>query len=80
LFRATKTRGFDIEGRRIEDDVPGAAIWSWPRSSPVARKRVHARDGADGRGRLRPVLYAGEDEDVPLIEAFCAKREGEPNG
>src|SRR6201999_3651205 len=35
---------------------------------------VHARDG--GPGPLRPAIDAFDPDDLPLIEAYCAKLQG----
>jgi hypothetical protein len=80
LFRTLKTQGFDIEGLDIEGlDIEEPA----PRNRLVTaaliaavciQQLVHARDG--GPGPLRPQSDAFEAEDVPLLEACCAKLEG----
>jgi hypothetical protein len=77
LFRTMKTQGFDIEGLRIEDDGPRCnLVMAALIAAVTVQQLVHARDGADAQGRLRPILDAFEDEDVPLIEALCARLEG----
>jgi hypothetical protein len=42
----------------------------------TVQQLVHARDGADAQGRLRPILDAFGEDDIPLMEALCAKLEG----
>lgn len=77
LFRAMKTRGFDVEGLRIEEETPlrnlAMAIFI---AAVVVQQLVHARDGAGEQGSLRPLTDAFEPEDQPLLEAFSAKLEG----
>jgi hypothetical protein len=77
LFRTLKTQGFDVEGLRIKDDIPRRNLVMAALIAAVAvQQLVHARDGAPAQGRLRPVADAFEDEDVPLLEALCARLEG----
>jgi len=77
LFRTMKTQGFDIEGLRIEGDIPRCNLVMAALIAAVTiQQLVHARDGADAQGRLRPVLDAFEEQDIPLIEALCARLEG----
>lgn len=77
LFRTLKTRGFDIEGLRIEDDAPRCKLVAAALIAAVTvQQLVHARDGAAGPGPIRPAIDAFEPEDIPLLEAFCAKLEG----
>lgn len=77
LFRAMKTQGFDIEGLRIEDEVPLAnLVMAIFIAAVVAQQLVHARDGAIEQGSLRPLTDAFEPDDRPLLEAFNAKLEG----
>jgi hypothetical protein len=77
LFRTMKTQGFDIEGLRIEGEIPRCNLVMAALIAAVAvQQLVHARDGADAQGRLRPIADAFDEEDVPLIEALCAKLEG----
>lgn len=77
LFRTLKSGGFDIEGVRVEDE---AALCRLVMAALVAgvtiQQLVHARDGAAGHGRLRPVTDAFEAEDEALLKAFCARLEG----
>jgi hypothetical protein len=75
LFRTLKTGGFDIEGLRIEDDAPRDRLVTAALIAAVAiQQLVHARDG--GPGPLRPCTDVFQPEDMPLLEAFCAKLEG----
>jgi Transposase DDE domain len=77
LFRTMKTQGFDIEGLRIEEDAPRCKLVMAALIAAVTvQQLVHARDGADARGRLRPILDAFGEDDIPLMEALCAKLEG----
>ncbi len=75
LFRTLKTKGFDIEGLRIEDAAPrDNLVMATLIAAVTIQQMVHARDG--GPGPLRPCTDAFEPEDIPLLEAFCAKLEG----
>jgi hypothetical protein len=75
LFRTLKTQGFDIEGLRIEDPVPRDKLITAALIAAVAiQQLVHARDG--GSGPLRPCTDVFQPEDLPLLEAYCAKLEG----
>lgn len=75
LFRTLKTQGFDIEGLRIEDAAPrDKLIMATLIAAVVIQQMVHARDG--GPGPLRPCTDAFDPEDLPLLEAFCAKLQG----
>ena len=75
LFRTLKTQGFDIEGLRIEDEVPRDKLIAAALVAAVAiQQLVHARDG--GPGPLRPCTDVFQPEDLPLLEAYCAKLEG----
>jgi hypothetical protein len=77
LFRTMKTQGFDIEALRIEDDVPrGNLVMAALIAAVTVQQLVHARDGADPQGRLRPIVDAFDENDIPLIEALCASLEG----
>jgi hypothetical protein len=77
LFRTMKTQGFDIEALRIEDDVPrGNLVMAALIAAVTVQQLVHARDGADPQGRLRPIVDAFHENDIPLIEALCASLEG----
>ncbi|WKL26413.1 transposase [Sinorhizobium meliloti] len=49
LFRTLKTQGFDIEGIRIEDEVPRSKLVTAALIAAVSvQQLVHARDGALG--------------------------------
>lgn len=75
LFRTLKTQGFDIEGVKIEDPAPRDKLITAALIAAVAvQQLVHARDG--GPGPLRPCTDVFQPEDLPLLEAFCAKLEG----
>ena len=75
LFRTLKTKGFDIESLCIEDTAPrNKLVMATLIAAVVIQQMVHARDG--GPGPLRPCTDAFEPEDIPLLEAFCAKLEG----
>lgn len=77
LFRTLKTRGFDIEGLLIEDEAPLCRLVMATLIAGVTiQQLVHARDGDQGPGPLRPLTDAFEPHDQPLLEAFCAKLEG----
>jgi hypothetical protein len=79
LFRTMKTQGFDIEGLRIEDETPLCnLVMATFIAAVIVQQLVHARDGnADGgHASLRPVTDAFEQEDLPLLQAFCLKLEG----
>lgn len=75
LFRTLKTKGFDVEGLRIEDNQPrDKLIIATLIAAVIIQQLVHARDG--GPGPLRPAVDAFDPDDIPLIEAYCAKLEG----
>jgi hypothetical protein len=75
LFRTLKTKGFDVEGLRIEEPEPRDKLVTAALIAAVAiQQLVHARDG--GPGPPRPAIDAFEPEDLPLIDAYCAKLEG----
>lgn len=77
LFRTMKTQGFDIEGLRIEDDVPRCnLVMAALVAAITVQQLVHARDGAPSQGQLRPILDAFDEDDIPIIEAMSAKLEG----
>ena len=77
LFRTLKTKGFDIEGVLIEDEAPLCRLTMAALVAAVTiQQLVHARDGDQGPGPMRPLTDAFEPEDQPLLEAFCAKLQG----
>jgi hypothetical protein len=75
LFRTLKTQGFDIEGVRIEDPQPRGRLVTAALIAAVAvQQLVHGRDA--GPGPLRLCTDVFQSEDIPLLEAYCAKLEG----
>jgi hypothetical protein len=77
LFRTLKTQGFDIEGLRIEENAPRFKLVMAALVAAITiQQLVHARDGARPPTPLRPVTDAFDPQDVPLLEALCAKLEG----
>lgn len=77
LFRTLKTQGFDIEGLRIEDEAAlSNLVMAAFVAAVIVQQLVHARDGAPQGDGLRPIEDAFEPTDRPLLEAFCAKLEG----
>ncbi|HVG49620.1 MAG TPA: IS4 family transposase [Rubellimicrobium sp.] len=77
LFRTLKTQGFDIEALRIGEDAPRTKLVMAALVAAVTiQQLVHARDGQARPGPLRPVTDAFEDDDLPLLEAFCQSLEG----
>lgn len=78
LFRTMKTQGFDIEGVRIDDELPFCNLAMAAMIAAVTvQQLVHARDGKRGlNGDLRPMTDAFEPQDDALLAAYCAKLEG----
>ena len=77
LFRTLKTNGFDIEGVLIEPEAPLRRLVMADLIAAVTiQQLVHARENDQAPGPLRPMTDAFEPEDLPLLEAFCAKLEG----
>ena len=77
LFRTMKTQGFDVEGLRIESETPLCNLTMAALIAAVTvQQLVHARDGDAKKGPLRPVIDVFDEEDIPLLEALCAKLEG----
>jgi hypothetical protein len=75
LFRTLKTKGFDIEGLKIADSEPrNKLITATFIAALTIQQLVHARDG--GPQPQRPASDAFDPDDLPLIEAYCAKLEG----
>ena len=75
LFRTLKTKGFDVEGLRIEDPEPrDKLVMATLIAAVIIQQMVHARDG--GGVPLRPATDAFEPDDIPILRAFCAKLEG----
>jgi hypothetical protein len=77
LFRTMKTQGFDVEGLRIEQEIPlRNMVMAVFIAAVIVQQLVHARDGDATKGALRPITDAFEPEDQPLLEAFNADLEG----
>ena len=78
LFRTMKTQGFDIEGLRIDDELPRCnLVMAALIAAITVQQLVHARDGKIGpNGALRPITDAFEPEDEALLAAYCTKLEG----
>ena len=75
LFRTLKTKGFNIEDIRIQEDAPrDKLIMAAYVAGVIIQQLVHARDG--GAGPLRPCTDAFDADDIPLLEAYCTKLEG----
>ena len=76
LFRTLKTKGFDIEDVRIQQEQPRNRLITATLIAAVCiQQLVHARDGASV-GAQRPLSDAFEPQDQALLEACCAKLEG----
>lgn len=77
LFRTLKTQGFDIEGIRIEDEVPRTKLVVAALVAAVSvQQLVHARDGASDNTPLRPITDSFEAQDLPLLRALNKTLEG----
>jgi hypothetical protein len=77
LFRTLKTQGFDIEGIRIEEEVPRSKLVMAALVAAVSvQQLVHARDGAPPNKPLRPITDVFDASDIPLLKAFTKKLEG----
>lgn len=77
LFRTLKTQGFDIEGIRIEDEVPRSKLVTAALIAAISvQQLVHARDGASGDTPLRPMTDTFEAADLALLKALTEKLEG----
>lgn len=77
LFRTMKTKGFDIEGLLIGDEAPlRCIVMATLVAAVIVQQLVHARDGAQDRHALRPILDAFEPDDLPVLEALCHELEG----
>jgi hypothetical protein len=75
LFRTLKTQGFDIEGVRIEASQPRDKLVTAALIAAVAvQQLVHGRDGGPGPSRLCTDVF--QPEDIPLLDAYCARLEG----
>lgn len=76
LFRTLKTQGFDIEGVRIDEPQPRNKLITAALIAAVAiQQLVHGRDGPPA-GPPRPCTDVFQSEDIPILEAYCAKLEG----
>lgn len=77
LFRTLKTGGFDIEAIDIEDERPlRNLVMAALVAAVCVQQLVHARDGAQGQGGLRPLTDAFEAQDASLLQALCRELEG----
>lgn len=77
LFRTLKKQGFDIEGIRMQDEVPRSKLVMAALVAAVSvQQLVHARDGAPADSPLRPITDAFDDTDGPLLKAFTNELEG----
>lgn len=77
LFRTMKSQGFDIEGLRIDEEMPvRRLVMAILVAAIIVQQLVHARDGTQGPAPLRPLLDAFDPEDTELLEAFCHRLEG----
>jgi len=77
LFRTLKTQGFDIEGIRIEEEVPRSKLVTAALIAAVSvQQLVHARDGASGDKPLRPMTDTFEASDLILLKALTQTLEG----
>jgi hypothetical protein len=74
------SQGFDIEGLRIEDEAPlSNLVMAAFVAAVIVQQLVHARDGAllvapHPAAACAPSRTPSSDR--PLLEAFCAKLEG----
>jgi hypothetical protein len=77
LFRTLKTQGFDIEGIRIEAEVPRSKLVMAALIAAVSvQQLVHARDGTQGDKPLRPLTDTFDADDLPLLKALTGKLQG----
>lgn len=77
VFRTLKKKGFDIEGCLVAEDAPlQNLIMATLIAAITIQQMVHARDGAPENRPLRPVTDAFDEQDLPLLAAFCASLEG----
>lgn len=77
LFRTLKTHGFDVENVQIAEETPVRnLVMAALIAAVTVQQLVHAREGGLEPSSLRPITDAFEQEDQPLLEAFCAKLEG----
>ena len=77
VFRTLKTKGFDIEALRIEDEAPREKLVMATLIAAVSvQQLVHARDGLGDSAAPRPLTDVFDAADRSLIEAFSASLEG----
>lgn len=77
VFRTLKTKGFDVEALRIEDEAPREKLVMAALIAALSvQQLVHARDGAGEADTLRPLTDVFDAADRKLIEAFSASLEG----
>jgi hypothetical protein len=79
LFRTLKTEGFAIEALRQADDLTRQKLVTVLLiAAVIVQQLVHARDGAPPSQKTppRPILDAFEEDDIPLLEEYCADLEG----
>lgn len=77
LFRTLKKKGFDIEGCLVAEGAPlHNLVMATLIAAVTIQQMVHARDGAPDNRPLRPVTDAFDDQDLPLLAAFCDSLEG----
>jgi hypothetical protein len=73
VFRTLKTKGFDIEAVRMEDDRPRRVLVAITLvAALLVQQMAHDRDGQAGR----PIEDAFDPDDQPALQALCAKLEG----
>ena len=74
VFRTMKTKGFDIEAVRMEDDRPRRVLVAATLIAAVTiQQMLHDRDGTAGR----PLEDAFDPDDAPALEAACRRLEGD---
>ena len=79
LFRSLKTEGFAIEAlRQAEDLTRQKLVTVLLVAAVIVQQLVHARDGQPSNQKTppRPILDAFDEDDIPLIEEYCADLEG----
>ena len=73
VFRTMKTKGFDVEGLRIEEDAPRRKlVIATFIAAIIVQQLVHARDGAGNR----PFDDAFDPDDGTALQALCRQLEG----
>lgn len=74
VFRTMKTKGFDVEAVRMEDDRPRRVLVAATLVAAVTiQQMLHDRDGT----AARPIEDAFDPDDVPALEAVCRRLEGD---